>query len=94
MVLNLICRPVTESTQNGDVIYHFIRQVRRNEYTKVIYITPEYEEGAVQQLSREADVTVIKVTQGMEGTYVDTPGYSVIPVDSEQYREKVHSIVI
>ena len=94
MVLNLICRPVTESMQNGDVIYHFIRLVRRNEYTKVIYITPEYEEGAVQQLSREADVTVIKVTQGMEGTYVDTPGYSVIPVDAEQYREKVHSIVI
>ena len=94
MVLNLVCRPATENIQNGDAIYHFLRQDRSNEYTKIIYITPEYEEGSVQQLSRDADITVIKVVQGMEGAYVDTPGYSVIPVDSEKYREKVHSIVI
>ena len=64
----------------------------KKEFTKIIYITPEYEESAVRQLSRDADITVVKVVQGTDGSYVDTPGYAVIPVDAEHYREKVHRI--
>ena len=94
VLLNLLCRPVAQNNEKGDAIYHFLRHDLRKEYTKIIYITPEYEESAVRQLSRDADVTVIKVIQGAETSYVDTAGYSVIPVDSEKYREKVHSIVI
>ena len=94
MLVNLICRPVSENNEKGDAVYHFLRQDLKKEFTKIIYITPEYEESAVRQLSRDADITVVKVVQGTDGSFVDTPGYAVIPVDAEHYREKVHSIVI
>lgn len=94
MLLNLICRPVSENNEKGDAVYHFLRQDLKKEFTKIIYITPEYEESAVRQLSRDADITVVKVVQGTDGSFVDTSGYAVIPVDAEHYREKVHSIVI
>lgn len=93
MVLNLLCRPVHE--KNGrDSLYRFLQTDIRRKYTKIIYITPEYEESAARQLSRELDLTIIQVNQGDGKEYMATEGYSVIPVDAETYQKKAYNIVI
>jgi len=93
MVLNLLCRPVHE--KNGrDSLYRFLQTDIRRKYTKIIYITPEYEESAARQLSRELDLTIIQVNQGDGKEYMATEGYSVIPVDAGTYQKKAYNIVI
>lgn len=93
MVLNLLCRPVCG--KNGEnSIYRFQQQEFKGKYTKIIYITPEYEENAVRQLARELDLTIIQITQGSGKEYMTTQGYSVIPVDADTYQKKAHNIVI
>lgn len=94
MSLSLLCRPITEDESRGSAICHFLHGAMRSDYTKMIYITPEYDETAVRQLSREIDLTVIQVTAGGEMHYTEGGGYSVIPVDASHYRERVHNIVI
>lgn len=94
MVLNLLCRPALKKETGGDTIYHFLQEDFRERYTKIIYITPEYEESSVRQLSRELDMTVIQVSQGTGKEYMADQGYSVIPVDADTYQKKAHNIVI
>lgn len=93
MVLNLLCRPACEG--NGEnSLYRFQQQDLRRNYTKIIYITPEYEESAARHLSRELDLTIIQITEGTGKEYMTTQGYSVIPVDVDTYQKKAHNIVI
>ena len=93
MVLNILCRPVPK--ENGeDSMYRFLQEDIRQKYTKLIYITPDYEESSARQLSRELDLTIIQITQGSGKEYMATHGYSVIPVDADTYQKKAHNIVI
>lgn len=94
MVVNLLCRPSLRKESSGDSIYHFLQQDFRERYTKIIYITPEYEESSVRQLSKELDMTIIQVSQGDGKEYITAQGYSVIPVDADTYQKKAHNIVI
>ena len=93
MVLNILCRPVPK--ENGeDSMYRFLQEDIRQKYTKLIYITPDYEESSARQLSRKLDLTIIQITQGSCKEYIATHGYSVIPVDADTYQKKAHNIVI
>ena len=93
MVLNILCRPVPK--ENGeDSMYRFLQEDIRQKYTKLVYITPDYEESSARQLSRELDLTIIQITQGSGKEYMATHGYSVIPVDADTYQKKAHNIVI
>ena len=94
MILNLLCRPALKKETRGDSIYHFLQEDFRERYTKIIYITSEYEESSVRQLSRELDMTIIQVSQNSGKEYVAGQGYSVIPVDADTYQKKAHNIVI
>ncbi len=94
MILNVLCRPIVKEEQSGDGIYHFLRGNLKQKYTKIVYITPEYEEEAVRQLAREMDITVIQVTENVNNGGIYTPEYTVIPVDAQDYQERIHSIVI
>lgn len=94
MLYQLLCRPIVKQESRGDTIYHFLQGNTRGEYTKIVYITTEYEERTVRQLAREIDMTVIQVVDGADNVFVDTSGYSVIAVDAENYKERVHNIAI
>ena len=93
MVLNLLCRPLDDGEET-DAVYQVLRGNLKNEYTKIIYITSEYDEESAKQLARDVDLTVIRVGTKKNGEYVDTQGYSVIPVEAGHYTEKVQNIVI
>lgn len=92
MVLNILCRPVPRENVE-DSMYRFLQEDVRRKYTKIIYITPEYNENSARQLSRELDLTIIQIIDGA-GEYMATQGYSVIPVDADTYQKKAHNIVI
>ncbi len=94
MVLNLICHPVLKKDNSGDSIYHFLQEDFRQRYTKIIYITSEYEESSVRQLSREVDMTIIQVSENSEKEYMSAEGYSVIPINADTYQKKMHNIEI
>lgn len=94
MLHQLLCRPIAKQESRGGTIYHFLQGNMRGEYTKIVYITTEYEERTVRQLAREIDLTVIQVVDGADNVFVDTSGYSVIAVDAENYKERVHNIAI
>lgn len=94
MIYQLLCRPLVKNDSRGDTIYHFLQGNMRGEYTKIVYITTEYEEKTVRQLAREIDLTVIQVVDGADNVFVDTSGYSVIAVDAGNYKERVHNIAI
>lgn len=93
MVLNLLCRPLDDGNET-DAAYQVMRSNLKNEYTKIIYITSEYDEESAKQLARDIDLTVIRVGTEKNGEYVDTQGYSVIPVEAGRYTDKVQNIVI
>ena len=94
MVLNLLCRPIAGKENKGDALYHLLNSNLKNRYTKIIYITPEYEEETARQLAREVDLTIIQTVQGGGKVWSDSAGYDVIPVDADEYISKVHNIVI
>ena len=94
MVLNLLCRAISGKERKGDSLYHLLHSNLRNRYTKIIYITPEYDEEMARQLSRELNLTIIQAIQGNGTVWTDSAGYAVIPVDADHYREKIHNIII
>lgn len=94
MVYHLLYRPVAEKRNPGDTMYHFLRSNLKNIYTKLVYITPEYEESVIRQAAREVDLTMIPVVSQAESSYADAREYTVLPVDAEKYREQIHHMII
>lgn len=94
MVYHLLYRPVAEKRNTGDTMYHFLRSNLKNTYTKLVYITPEYEESVIRQAAREVNLTMIPVVSQAESSYVDAREYTVLPVDAEKYREQIHHMII
>lgn len=94
MTMNYLCAPVTEEKNSGDAIYYFLRSNLVNEFTKMIYITSTYDEGAVRELARHMDITVIHAVMGQQISYADVQGYSIIAVEAESYADRTYNIVI
>lgn len=94
MQMNLLCMPVAEEANGADTVYSFLKGNSRSDYTKIIYITPYYEENTARQLSREADLTVIQIVQGKGMDYTSSAGYTLISADADTYQETIHSITI
>lgn len=94
MVLNLLCRPIDEEENSNDIIYHFLRGNLKNQYTKVIFITPEYDESAIRQMARDVDLTVVQVVEGKTPEQITATGYSVTSINVEDYKTKIHNIAI
>ena len=94
MLTNLLCRPITEKAGSGDTMYHFLQKNPGGTYTKLIYITPCYEESTLRQIARELDLTVIQTVERAENAYADADGYSVIAVSEEEYQTKMYTMVI
>ena len=94
MQLNLLCMPIVEEENGADMAYSFFRGNLRNDYTKIIYITPYYEEHTARRLSREVNLTVIQVVQGRGMDYTASAGYTLISVDADTYKEMMHSVTI
>lgn len=94
MQLNLLCMPIAGEENGADTVYSFLKGNLRGDYTKIIYITPCYEESTARQLSREADLTVIQIVQGKGMNYTASAGYTVISVDVDTYQETMNNITI
>lgn len=94
MVLNLLCMEICKEQQKGEPLQHLLGSELRNRYTKIIYITPEYEEETARKLAGELNLTVIQTMHGRGTSWSDSSGYAVVTVDADHYREKVHNIVI
>ena len=94
MLTDLLCHPVMERKENEDSLYYFLRSNLAHSYTKMIYITASYDEENARQISREMDLTILHVVDDKEVDYITVQGYSVIPVESDHYAQKRHSIVI
>lgn len=94
MVLNLLCRPITGEERKGDSLHYLLHSNLKNQYTKVIYITPEFEEEMARQLAREVDLTILQTVQGGGMAWSEAAGYDVIPIDADHYINKVHNIVV
>lgn len=94
MVYHLLYRPVAEKRNPGDTMYHFLRSNLKNTYTKLVYITPEYEESVIRQAAREVDLTMIPVVSQTGASYADAREYTVLPVAVEKYREQIHHMII
>ncbi len=94
MQMNLLCKPIVEEVNSVDTVYSFLRGNLRNEYTKMIYITPCYEESTARQLSRELDLTVLQIVRGRQMDYTASAGYAVISIDVDTYQETMNSVTI
>lgn len=94
MQLNLLCMPIAGEENGADTVYSFLKGNMRNDYTKIIYITPCCEENTARQLSREVDLTVIQIVQGKGMNYTVSAGYAVISVDVDTYQETMNNITI
>lgn len=94
MVLNLLYKPIEEEENSNDVIYHFLRSNLKTKYTKVIYITPEYDESSIRQLARDVDLTIVQVVDGKIPEHITTTGYSLTSVNIETYEQNTHNILI
>lgn len=94
MVLNLLCRPMPEEGHPEETIYYFLRGNLKSQYTKLIYITPEYEEESIRRLAADLDITILQIVENGGEPYTDAGGYAVIPVDAEHYREKIHTVML
>ncbi len=94
MMYHLLCRQIPEKKSRGDALDYLLRSNVRNTYTKLIYITPEYDESMVRQISRDLDMTILQVTENQPVSSVETQEYSVIAIDAAEYRNKTYTISI
>lgn len=94
MVLNLLCHPIEKKSSSNDMVYQFLRKNLAAEYTKVIYITPEFDESSIRQLARSVDLTIIQVVEGKKPDSILTNGYSITSVNVADYKTKTHNISI
>lgn len=94
MILNLLCKPIERSKNSHDMVYQFLRGNLASEYTKVIYITSEYDETSIRQLARSVDLTIIQVVEGKSPEQIATNGYSITSINIDDYEEKTHNIAI
>lgn len=94
MTTNLLCRPITEQAGSSDTMYYFLQKELRQRYTKLIYITPAYEESTVRQVAGGLDLTVIQTVEKAETAYADAAGYAVIAVNEKEYQNKIYNIMI
>lgn len=94
MVLNLLCRPIEDNAHSEDIVYQFLRGNLSAEYTKVIYITSEYDESSIRQLARSVDLTIIQLVEGINPEYITANGYSVTSINIDDYEKKTHNISI
>lgn len=94
MVLNLLCHPIEKESSSNDMVYQFLRRNLSSEYTKVIYITPEFDESSIRQLARSVDLTIIQVVEGKNPEYISVNGYSVTSINIDDYKKKTHNISI
>ena len=94
MVFHMMHMPLSEKGYSRNTVQSFQRKNIHNEYTKVVYITPVYDEQAVRELSKDVDLTVIHVVEKRHPSYAASLGYMLIPVSAEDYQNTVHNIVI
>ena len=94
MVMNLLCRAIPEKVHTVDTLYYFLRGNLAGRYTKMIYITPEYDENSVRQLAKEIDLTIIHILEDKQFAYTEEKNYSVIPVNAATNCEQIQNIVI
>ena len=94
MVINLLCKPMEPIKNSHDMVYQFLRRNLSAEYTKVIYITPEYDESSIKQLARAVDLTIIQVTETKTPKQIAANGYSITSINMKDYQEKIHNISI
>lgn len=94
MMLNLLSKE-PEEEQNRLSIYDWVRKNHlRQQYTKLIYITPEYEEKTVQRLSGELDVTVVQIAEEAAEHFVEHHNYEVIVAEAADCKENEYHISI
>lgn len=94
MVLNLLYKPIEKKESSNDIVYHFLRGNLKTNYTKVIFITPEYDEAAIRQFARSIDLTIVQVVDGKTPEYITANGYSVTSINADEYKQKTHNIAI
>ncbi len=94
MQLSLLCMPMAREASGADTAYSLRKGNIRGGYTKIIYITPFYEEGTARQLSQEADLTVVQIVQGKGMDYTASASYALISVDVDAYRDVMLSMTI
>lgn len=94
MVLNMLCKPIYDAKDRVDTIYQFLNSNLKNDYTKMIYITPEYDENYARVIAKYMDLTVINVNDKKGNAYVGSTGYSIIPVEAKDYKGWMRNIVI
>ena len=76
------------------MVYQILHGNLTAEYTKIIYITPEYDESSIRQLARSVDLTIIQLVEGKLTEYINANGYSVTSINIDDYEEKTHNISI
>ncbi len=94
MAENLLYTPILEEEDGSNSVFVFLRGNYRNEYTKIIYITPNYDEESLKQMASGADLMVIHVVEGRDLEYMDRNGYTIIPVNVDTYQNRIHNIVL
>lgn len=94
MLLNALCSPIPSEEKKMDSMYYFLHSELKNDYTKVIYVTSEYNESYVKDLAKYMDITVVNIVEEKAEGYVEAQGYSVIPIDKEIYHGWIRNIEI
>lgn len=95
LMVSLLSRPVEKDKNRAESMYLFLRGNLKNNYTKLIYITPAYDEEAVRQLAKEMDITILYIVNGKENQHADTSlGYSIIPINAGQYMERPYNLIV
>jgi hypothetical protein len=94
MIEEILFSTIEKEAGQSDLAYQFAQSNLSDEYTKLIYITPDYTESAVRSIAHDIDLTVIHVTEGGSYTYSSMGGYTVIPVDVDTCQGTIHSITI
>ena len=95
LMLSLLSRPVEKEKNRAEAVYSFLRGNLKNNYTKMIYITPAYDEDFVRQLAKEIDITILHIVSGKEVLHADiSQGYSIIPVNADRYMEQSYNLIV
>lgn len=94
MAKNLLYMPVSDEKDAENSAFLFLNNNIDNNYTKIIYVTPVYDDESIKQKASNLDIMVIHIVEGRKPEYVKRAGYEIFLINADDYQSSVHNIIL
>lgn len=90
----ILCVPIDQEQKHAEMLDAFIRERLYLQYTKIIYITPKYQDEVADYLAEKSDLTIIHVTEGSVTNYELSEKYMLVSIGADEVGNSAYTLEI